>query len=245
LNVITEALPGDWRDLQVIVAAVLAECGFHVQTERPTATVRGVVEIDVYAEEQRHGRRIVVLCECKHWNTAVPQNIVHAFRTNVQDIGANIGYIIGSSGFQAGAYKAAELTNVQLLTWEQFQDEFENQWIANHVVPSIGDRYEEFLRWTEPLPPTAGRPLTKDEAERFWELWRSFQPLVALLMPLAPWMTLFNPTGTYPRLPLVPGEHPGLPTDVLESRGYRELLARVDTHAARAVETLKTAAFVS
>jgi hypothetical protein len=43
--VITERLPSDWRDLQRMVAMVLKECGFGVEIERPTRTVRGTTEI--------------------------------------------------------------------------------------------------------------------------------------------------------------------------------------------------------
>jgi hypothetical protein len=241
--VITEKVPSDWRDLQREVARVLEECGFHVEIERSTRTVRGTTEIDVYAEELNRGRKSVILCECKHWKARVPQNVVHGFRTTMGDIGANAGYIVGSSGFQSGAFEAAMLTNIRLLTWQEFQEEFEQQWIDAHVVPSVSKRFSQFLRWTEPLPPTRGRPLTKPEAEAFWEKWRSYQPIVGLLVPFEPWNRLAG-AAPYPTLPLSPAKHPGLPEDLLETRGYRELFDRIGLHAEAAVAALRAAAFV-
>jgi hypothetical protein len=40
------------------------------------------------------GRRYTTLCECKYWRSAVPQAVIHGFRTVVGDIGANKGYAI-------------------------------------------------------------------------------------------------------------------------------------------------------
>lgn len=241
---ITEKAPSDWRDLQREVARVLEECGFYVEIERTTRTVRGNTEIDVYAEEVNRGRKSIILCECKHWRARVPQNVVHGFRTTVADTGANVGYIVGSSGFQSGAFEAAELTNIRLLTWEEFQGEFEHQWIEEHLAPTLDERFYQFLRWTEPLPPTAGRPLAKHEAEAFWELWRSYQPIGRLLMPFTPWMRMTGMDMKYPTLPLHRAEYQGLPEDLLEARGYRELFDRITMHADAAVAALKAAAFV-
>lgn len=109
--------------------------------------------------------------------------IVHAFRTVVADTGANVGYMIGSSGFQSGAIEAARMANVRLVTWEEFQEEFLGQWIEEHAIPSLWHRVNGLLRWTEPLPPSPGRPLTDSEKEAFIELWSSFQPLVSVLYP--------------------------------------------------------------
>ena len=117
---ITEAIPTDWRVLQTEVARILTECGFSVEIERTLELVRGDAEIDAYAEEVNRGRRNVILCECKLWTKRIPKGVVHAFRTTVADSGANVGYIVGASGFQSGANEAARMTNVRLLTREAF-----------------------------------------------------------------------------------------------------------------------------
>lgn len=99
---ITSAVPRDWKALQGQVGQILSECGLDVTVEKHVATVRGTVEIDVYARDSCHRPVLIYLCECKHWKTAVPQTIIHAFRTVVTDCGAHCGLIISSAGFQKG-----------------------------------------------------------------------------------------------------------------------------------------------
>jgi len=130
---ISSRQPGGWQELQEDVGAVLRECGLTVEIEKRLDTARGTVQIDVYSEEVVNGRKYVILCECKHWKHSVPQNVIHGFRSVVADSGANLGYIISSAGFQSGAFSAADLTNVRLMTWSEFQEEFEATWIERHL----------------------------------------------------------------------------------------------------------------
>jgi len=242
---ITEHVPSDWLELQRDVAQVLEECGFAVEIERSTEMARGSVKIDVYAEESHRGRRNTIICECKHWNSRVPQTIVHAFRTVVADTGANVGYIVGSSGFQSGAHEAARMANIRLLNWEEFQEEFLNQWLEEHVVPNLWHRLEDFLRWTEPLPPSPGRPLTSSEKAAFMELWGNLQPLVAVVQPFMSYIRSMPNPPRFPILPLSSSEFRwagNLPSEILEARGYREFLARITKHADAGLVALKAAA---
>lgn len=85
---ITSKFPQSRQDLQADVARLLAECDFDVEVEKTLAAARGVVEIDVYAEEQFRGRKYTIICECKFWQNRIPQNVIHGFRTVVSDIGA-------------------------------------------------------------------------------------------------------------------------------------------------------------
>src|SRR4051794_18349245 len=124
MRLLTSKTPGTWQELQSDVAAILNDCGFSVEVEKTVRSVRGFVEIDVYGEEDINGRKHKIACECKHWQANVPQAVIHSFRTVVADIGANVGYLISSGGFQSGSFTAAELTNLELFTWEQFQDAF-------------------------------------------------------------------------------------------------------------------------
>src|SRR5258705_8303667 len=130
---ITTRVPSTWQALEHDVARILLECGFTVDVEKLIHTVRGDVTVDVYGEESIDGRRYTVLCECKHWKTHVPQTVIHGFRTVVADAGANLGYIVSSSGFQSGAFSAAELSNVRLVTWEEFQKEFTASWVQHYL----------------------------------------------------------------------------------------------------------------
>jgi hypothetical protein len=56
----------------------------------------------------------------------------------MQDTGAHRGFIISNSGFQAGAFDAAQNTNIDLVTFAALQAIFFDRWreaMAEHYVP--------------------------------------------------------------------------------------------------------------
>jgi len=46
---ITSIEPENWKSLQNWVADILSQCGLNAQTEHTITTVRGTVEVDVWA----------------------------------------------------------------------------------------------------------------------------------------------------------------------------------------------------
>lgn len=129
---ILSKVPATWRELQEFVAMILSDCGFATEIEKTIETVRGKVEIDVYAD-RLSGFQSKVLCECKYWNGNVPQSVIHSFRTVVIDYGASQGFIISKNGFQKGAYEAVYKSNVCLLTWDEFEKKFEIEWLKEVI----------------------------------------------------------------------------------------------------------------
>lgn len=107
---------------------------------------RDKADVDVVAVEIVNGRTNTILCECKLWKSSIPKNVIHEFRTVVEDGGANVGYVITSSGFERGALAAADLTNLRLVTWPEFQDEFHGTWVENHLRPEVTKRLGGSLR---------------------------------------------------------------------------------------------------
>lgn len=134
---ITNSIPETWQDLQNKVGEILEKCGFQVEVEKSLKSVRGKVEIDVYAEENIKGRKYSIICECKHWKSNIPQNIIHGFRTVVNDLGANISIIITTSDFQSGSVESADMTNIKLLNWQDFQNEFFESWYSKFFYTTM------------------------------------------------------------------------------------------------------------
>lgn len=130
--------PENWKDLQNKVGEILRQCNFKVDIERKIKSIRSEIEIDVYAEENIDNRRYLILCECKMWNSNIPQLYVHGLRTVINDIGANKGYIITTSDFQKGSINSVENTNVELLNWQEFQKEFFKSWYINYFSRELG-----------------------------------------------------------------------------------------------------------
>ncbi|MDV3675811.1 hypothetical protein CMU30_03780 [Elizabethkingia anophelis] len=129
--------PTTWKQLQEFVAQILKQCSFNVEIEKTIEDVRGNVEIDVLAEEIIDNRKYKIICECKYWKNNIPQLYIQALRTIVADLGANAAYIITTSNFQKGAFESAKYTNVELLTWEDFQKKFFESWYINYFSPHL------------------------------------------------------------------------------------------------------------
>src|SRR5579862_2819992 len=234
---ITEIEPVSWQDLQNQVARILADCGFTVKVEKIVKAARGEVEIDVYADETIQGRHYTTLCECKYWQQAVPQAVIHSFRTVISNIGAHKGYIISKSGFQSGSFSAAELTNIELVTWEQFQAAFEKSWLENHFSPYLTKRLDALLTYTEPLVPKWFHDLPEEDQKAFLSLKEKYDLFGWFMMDLTTYNRMLIKRG-FPKLPLAThkdtNEKPSsmpyemmlkfVPRNITKARGYRELL---------------------
>lgn len=240
---ITTLVPEDWRDLQQEVARILQECGFEVEVEKTISTARGQVEVDVYAEESVEGRNYMILCECKLWKAPVHQGVVHAFRTVVGDAGANLGYIVTSSGFQSGAFTAADMTNLRLVTWQQFQVEFEASWLEHHLVPKLAKDLDPLLTLTEPLLPGSFWELDEEQQSKFIAMRDRYVEFVVLILPFSPYFRL---TRSLPTLPLRARieerlDTANLPSGVLDALSYREWLEEAVTFGEKAIRELRGA----
>ena len=125
---IFDASPETWQDLEIMVAQAFDEMGYESYRKYSVRTVRGSVEVDVFAKKTTTPIPSIVLCECKYWNTAVSKNVIYSFRTVCADAGAHYGLVISKKGFQLGAEASRESTNVHLLTFEEFQKTFFREW---------------------------------------------------------------------------------------------------------------------
>ncbi|MCG8435803.1 MAG: restriction endonuclease [Gammaproteobacteria bacterium] len=172
--------PETWQQLQELVAQLFRECGAEAEVGRTVEGVRGKKEIDVYVDDNYITPRSIYLCECKFWRDQVSQDVVHSFRTVVQDIGASRGFIISKAGFQAGCWEAAKNSNVELLTFEELQEQFFERWLEAYC--------ETFVPFSDPLFPywnPAGgraprRPWGESEKQRHRNIVEAFLPLLVI-----------------------------------------------------------------
>jgi hypothetical protein len=232
---ITTSTPADWKALQAEVATILRQCGFSAEIEKSVDTPRGKVELDVYAEENLRGRRYSIVCECKQWKAAIPKTVVHAFRMVVAETGANVGYIIAPSGFQSGSKSAAASTNVQLATWEQFQSQFCSPWLEHYFSPTVTERLDSLVGFTEPFVQRWMCEIPDAEVEVVKALRDRYLALGALVMLFAPYSAFALSEKVkgdrFPNLPI--RKHwrasdetkNSLQSEILDAAGYRELLS--------------------
>lgn len=207
-----------------------------MEEERVIPNTRGNVEIDVYAEETVDGRRYVILCECKYWRSKIPQNVIHAFRTVMADVGANLGLVIASEGFQSGANEAIAFTNVKLLTWYEFQEEFEQTWMKRYLYPTVTERCDAVLTYSEPLLPAWWKQMSDGDQQKYLGLKDRHDAFGWLMMSFTTYSRMLQDKPPAP-LPLRPHLEPALhgdqyiPNDVLDAVGYAEFLEAALKHS--------------
>jgi Restriction endonuclease len=175
--VIYSSEPTDWRDLQNKVCEILQTCGYLAETEKTIDSVRGKVAVDVYAVDKLSSPNLNYLCECKHWSTAVPKNVVHSFRTVVADCGAHVGFIISRSGFQSGAYEAAAKSNIRLVDWDEFQSLYLEKW-KESSYSALRPLFEELFEFYDYLSAPIGNAISgnKDRMDEYNALLKKYSP---------------------------------------------------------------------
>lgn len=221
--------PGDWRDLQDMVAQLFRELGCKVSVGGRAELVRGSKEIDVDVLDSASVPPARYLCECKFWQKPVPLETVHSFRTVVQDCGANRGYIVSMAGFQNGAHEAASKTNVELITFDSLQDIFCDRWtraIGKHYRP-WGDQL--FPYWDYPGKKPS-KPWTKDDVDKVAIAYEAFRP-ITMFGPL------FEMEGCQWKLPMTlpTMDKTGNATGSIALRTYREVYDFVEANKERAL----------
>lgn len=121
--------PDSWTDLQDRVAQVFSEMGCQADVGVTVVLPRGKVQLDVAVRDTSTAPHSLYVCECKHWRNRIPKSTVHAFRTVVSELGANRGFLISRNGFQDGAKEAAQFTNIDLMSWREFEELMFDRWI--------------------------------------------------------------------------------------------------------------------
>ncbi len=134
----TDTTRADWRDLQTRVCNLFNTLGFSAKENVKVSGTRGTHDLDVHAEFYDGGFRFVIVVECKHWKTRVNKEKVLVLKSILDDIGADKGIIVSTSGFQKGARRYARKTNIKLLSFTELEKKANNL-----VVSSIVDAIEK------------------------------------------------------------------------------------------------------
>ncbi|MFM5508198.1 restriction endonuclease [Aeromonas rivipollensis] len=149
----------NWKDLQSKVCQLFDEMGYETEIEKTVELAgRGKKEVDVFIKDPSASHNQIYLVECKHWNHRVNQDVVHGFKTVMEGTGANTGYIVSKKGFQAGAYEAIRYTNIKLLTFEELQHLYGNEWFRKKdakledLRKQLGDIYRNHFEQGSRLP---------------------------------------------------------------------------------------------
>lgn len=171
---ITNEVPTTWKDLQDKVCKYLNQAGYCAESPKTIKLVRGNVEVDVFVKTKEELLKQFI-CECKFWDSPIPKEKIHAFRTVVQDSGSMLGIFISKNGYQKGAIEAASCSNVLLKDWDGFIDLIAEQWLKR--------RFREILHLGYPLgvytdPMDVPEQIFQDETtkNRYEVLQRKYLP---------------------------------------------------------------------
>jgi hypothetical protein len=112
-----------WFNFQEEIKEYFNSIGAEAETNVRVKGVRTYHDIDVLVKTKFLGEDLSWIVEAKHWKSKVTKAQVLALRSIVDDIGADRGFIISISGFQRGAFEAADRTNVKLKTFDEMKIE--------------------------------------------------------------------------------------------------------------------------
>lgn len=118
-----------WRRYQEEAAQLFRELGFSATTDVVIEGARNKHAIDVAATADHHGVNQLWVVERKLWNRPVGNDRVAVLADTVADVGADRGVLLSESGFQAGALRRANQSN---LTLSSLSDMRENA--AEHIA---------------------------------------------------------------------------------------------------------------
>jgi hypothetical protein len=111
----------DWREYQEDVADFFRSLGYDAQVGEIIRGVRSDHAIDVVIRFYKWGMPHLWIAECKRHQRPVTKADVETFKTIVNEIGAERGFFVSESGFQAGAFDAATKTNVTLTSLDELR----------------------------------------------------------------------------------------------------------------------------
>ena len=176
--------PQNWKDLQNSVCRLFNEIGLHAETEKLIQTPRGNVEVDVFAIDMNSVDQIKYLVECKNWSNSIPQSVVHSFTTVMHETGANIGFIVSKNGFQEGAKRYMDNTNISGLTYLELQERYFNVWWQKYFCTKVAEAADCVNQYVEPINSRRTRyleNLSNHKIEQFYILQRNYAPFGMLM----------------------------------------------------------------
>jgi len=152
------------------------------------------------------------------------------------DVGANLGLVIASEGFQSGANESVTFTNVKLVTWQEFLEEFEQTWLKTYLYPTVTERCDPLLTYSEPFLPAWWDRMPESDQQKYLELKDRHDAFGFLMMSFTTYSRMLQDKPP-PPLPLRPHLEPALtkglliPDEVLDAVGYAEFLEAALKHS--------------
>jgi hypothetical protein len=143
----------NWQDYQKAVSAFFQSIGATTSIEAPLKGVRGTHNVDVLVRLKHFGIEVLWIVECKLWKTSVPKEKVLTLQQIVQDVGADRGFLMSESGFQAGTIKSASSSNITLSSLSELHEMAGEELMKLRLISvsvrleNLTRRYHTFIPW--------------------------------------------------------------------------------------------------
>ena len=120
----------NWQDLHVKVVQLFREMDYIAEMGQILELAgRGRKEIDVVVTDPLASYNRIYLIECKYLGKEVPQEVIHSFKTVMEETGANTDLpLLARTDSNGERFDAARYTNIKLLTFEQLQHQYGDEW---------------------------------------------------------------------------------------------------------------------
>ncbi|MFJ6145729.1 restriction endonuclease [Streptomyces anulatus] len=135
----------EWQKYQQEVSSFLSGLGFDTRVDETIEGARAQHDVDVAARMRIAGVDILWVVECKAWGRRVPKERILTLQGIVDDIGADRGLVFSESGFQAGAIRVTQNTNITLTGLEDFRLNFQDE-IASTKARILDERISRLLQ---------------------------------------------------------------------------------------------------
>ena len=145
-----------WKQYEEDVASFFRSLGYEATTNVTVEGARGKHDVDVLVSFRAAGQTVTWIIECKQWKRPVPKERVVILDGIAKDIGADRGILVAESGYQAGAIRIAERSNVTLTSLADLQEnaEEERARLRNQLyisrIATAGRRFSRLWLWTQP-----------------------------------------------------------------------------------------------
>lgn len=126
---------------------------------------RGRHHIDVWVTGTIGAFDVQWVVECKDWRTNVPKEKVLALQAIVQDVGADRGWLLSETGFQAGAVGCARHTNITLTSLAELRDHTKD-YICESTLQRLFFEIEGLVRQLHTA--VSARRREADPAKGYW-----------------------------------------------------------------------------
>lgn len=110
------------REYQEQAATFFHSLGLSADVEADIEGARGKHKIDVWVTGKLRAFDVRWVIECKDWKSNVPKEKFLTLQMIVQDVGADRGFLLSETGFQAGAIRCAQNTNITLASLEDLRE---------------------------------------------------------------------------------------------------------------------------